>query len=58
MTGVINQHLEQKPVQLCFRQRVSAFLVQRVLGGEHHVGFVQGKGLAFDGDLPFLHHFQ
>jgi|GEM_PF-1445200 len=55
---VVDQHLQQEAVQLCFRQRVGAFLLQRVLRGQRHEGRRQGEGLALDGYLAFLHHFQ
>ena len=58
MIRVVDQHLEQEAIQFRFRQRVGAFLVQRVLGGQYHVGLIQRKCLALDGDLPLLHDFQ
>jgi hypothetical protein len=36
--GVVNAHFEQETVELRFRKGVGAFLVDRVLRGEHQEG--------------------
>ena len=58
LVRVVDQNLEQEAVQLRLRQRVGAFLVERVLGGQHHERRRQREAFALDGDLPLLHHFQ
>ena len=56
--GVIDDRLEQEPVHLRFGQGIGAFLLDRVLGGQHQKGLGQRKGLGTNGDLPFLHGFE
>ena len=53
-----HQHLEQEAVQLRFRQRVGTFLLHRVLGSQHKIGFRQSPGFPGHGHGMFLHRLQ
>ena len=56
--GIGDEHFEHEPVELRFGQRVRAFLLDRVLRGEHEerVGHLMPD--AADRDLPLLHRFE
>ncbi len=56
--GIIEQHLEHEAVHLRFGQRISAFLIDRVLRSQHQERRGQGHGFTPQRDLPFLHRFQ
>ena len=56
--GIPHDHLEHEAVNLRFRQKVGAFGLDGVLGGQHQEGIRQPEGLGADGDLPLLHGFQ
>ncbi|VTQ84186.1 Uncharacterised protein [Stenotrophomonas maltophilia] len=56
--GVIHQNVQQKTIQLCFRQRVGAGLLDRVLRGQHEERRGQCVGGAGVADRAFLHGFQ
>ena len=55
LLGVVDHDLEHKTVYLGFRQRVSAFLLDGVLGSHHEEGIRQRVGLVADGHLMLLH---
>ncbi|PSQ82930.1 MAG: hypothetical protein BRD40_02415, partial [Bacteroidetes bacterium QS_1_65_9] len=55
---VIHVDLEQKAVQLRFRQAVGAFMLQRVLRGDHQERLRHRVRLAVSADLPLLHHLE
>ena len=50
--------MHQETVELRFGQRISALLLDRVLGREHHEQAGHLVGLAGDRDLAFLHGLQ
>ena len=55
---VANAYMHQKAVELCFRERVGAFVFNRVLRGHHQEQPGQTvRGLS-DGDLALAHGFQ
>ncbi len=56
--GIIHQQLEHKAVNLCLRQRICAFLFNRILSRDHQKRSLQQMGFSVDADLLFLHHFQ
>ena len=58
LVGIADIDLQQEAVELGFRQRIGAFLLQRVLGGEHMERLRQVVALAGDGDVPLLHRLQ
>ena len=53
--GIGDEDLEQEAVELGFGKRIRAFLLDRVLGGEHEERVGQHVAMAAGGDLPFLH---
>lgn len=53
--GIAELKTQEKPVELRFRQRVSARLFARVLGGDDHEGTGKRVGHAVDGGLPLFH---
>ena len=55
---VIDINDEHEPVQLRFGKRVGAFVLDRILRGEHQKRLVQCVGFGTDGDLLFLHGLQ
>ena len=55
---VADVDLEEEAVELGFRERVGALLLDGVLGGEHVEGARQGVVGAADGDPAFLHGLQ
>ncbi len=56
--GVVDEHLEEEAVHLCFGQRVRALDLDRVLGGEHEERPRKREGAAADRDLPLFHRFE
>ena len=56
--GVRDHHLEHETVYLGFRQRISAFLLDRVLGGHHQERLRQFVCILADSHLLLLHGFQ
>ncbi len=59
-TGVRVPHGDAggEPVALRLGERVGAFHLDRVLGGDHHERGLQQVGHPVDGDLPLLHRLQ
>ena len=55
---IADPQLEEEAVELRLRQRVGAFHLDGVLGGEHEEGRGQRVGVAGDGDRPLLHALQ
>ena len=55
---VIDIDVHQKTVELGFRQRVGAFLLDRVLRRHHQKQFGQRVGFGTDGDLALGHRFK
>ena len=55
---IIQQHLEHEAVHLRFGQRIGAFLVNRVLRGQHQERRRQRHRLAAERHLPLLHGFE
>jgi hypothetical protein len=55
LVRVANPNIEQKPVELCFRERVRAFLFDGILRGENEEGLGQPHGFA-RGRHPVLLH--
>ena len=51
---IFDLHLEQETVELCFGQAIGAFVLNGVLGGQHHKGFGHRIGLAVDGHLALI----
>ncbi len=58
MARIIEQQLEQEPIELRFGQRIRAFLLDRILGGHHEERRGQRMRAAADGDLALLHRFE
>ncbi|MCY1409883.1 hypothetical protein D9M71_252420 [compost metagenome] len=55
---IVEQHLHQEAVHLCFGQGVGAFLLDGVLGGDDHEQVRQFVAVAGHGDLPLFHGFE
>ena len=55
---VVHPHLEHEAILLCFRQRIGALLLDRVLRGEHEEGIDEPVPHAADAHLPLLHRLQ
>ncbi len=55
---VAHGQAHQEAVELGFGQRIRAFQLDRVLGGDHEEWRLEGEALAFDGDLRLLHRLQ
>ncbi len=55
---IIDQDLEQEPVELCLGERVSPFVFDGVLSRVNNEGFRQGPGVTGDRDLFFLHRLE
>ena len=53
-----HEHLEHEAVLLRLGQRIGAFLLDRVLRGQHEERIGQLVPHAADRDLPLLHRFQ
>ena len=58
LARVVDPHLEQEAVELRLGQRVGAFLLDRVLRGEHHERRLERERLALDRHLALLHHLE
>ncbi len=56
--GIADLQLEHEAVNLRFGQRISAFLLDGILRGQHQKRFLELEGLFADGDLLFLHGFE
>src|SRR5205085_11479382 len=50
--------LEQEAIELRFRERIGALLLDRILCGDHHEALAEAMRLAVERDLAFLHRFQ
>jgi hypothetical protein len=55
---VVQGHMQHEAIQLRFRQRVSAGLLDRILRGHDHEQRRQRTRLPTHGDLALLHGFQ
>ena len=55
---VADRELEKEAVELSLRQRISAFLFNRVLRCHHKKWFVKNEAVASNGNGAFLHGFQ
>src|SRR6202042_1711326 len=56
--GIIHAHVQQKAVELRFRQWIGALLLDRVLGRHDHEQFREPMGSRAYRDLPFRHGLQ
>ena len=56
--GIVDVDLHQEAVELRFRQRIGAFLLDRVLRREHVEGARHVVAVAGDGDVLLLHRLQ
>lgn len=56
--GIAEGDPSEEPVELGFGEWVGALVFDGVRGGHDVEGLVEDEGLAFDGDLAFLHRFQ
>ena len=56
--GIIDHHLEHEAVHLRFGQRIGAFLLDRILRGQHEERRRQRDRFAAERDLAFLHRFE
>ncbi len=57
--GRIAHHdVEHEAIELGFGQRIGAFLLDRILGGQHEQRQLQRMAHAGDGDLRFLHRLE
>ena len=56
--GVPEADPHEEAIQLRFGQRIGAFVLHRVRGGQHVEGSLEWKGLALYSDLTFVHRFQ
>jgi hypothetical protein len=52
---VVDRELQHEAVDLRLRERIRAFLLDRVLRGEHQEGIVERIGMLADGDRVLLH---
>ena len=55
---VVDVDVVHEPVELGFRQGISPFMLDRVLGRNHKKGRLDRKGPAGGGDRAFLHRFE
>ena len=55
---IADLQFQHEAVHLRFGQRISAFLLDGILRGQHEERFVELVGLVADGDLLFLHGFE
>ncbi len=55
---IVDHDLQQEAVELGLGQRIGAFVLDRILGGQGHEGRRQLVGAAVDGDLLLLHHLE
>jgi len=58
VAGVVERDVQQKAIQLRFRQRISAGLLERILRRHHHEQRRQRARHAAHRDLVLLHRFQ
>ena len=55
---VVDAHVEEKPIELGFGERVGAFHLDGVLSGEHEERFAEGMTDSAGSDLVLLHGFE
>ena len=55
---VADRHADQEPVELCFRQRIRALELDRVLRRDDQEGRIEPERLSFHGHLRLLHCLQ
>ena len=55
---VSDLYVQQEAVKLCFGQRVSALLLDGILGCHNQIQLRQAVGFPADGDLPLGHGFE
>ena len=55
---IVHEHLEHEAVLLRLGQRIGAFLLDRVLRGQHEERIGELVPHAADRDLPLLHRFE
>ena len=53
---IADEHFHDEAVELGFRQRIGALVVDGILGGQSHERRRKLEGFAIDGHLPLLHH--
>ena len=56
--GVPDLQLDRESVELCFRERIGAVRIDRVLRGNHEERFSQSVRNGIDRDLTLRHRFQ
>ncbi len=56
--GVAHDQFEEEAIELCFGQRIGAFLLDRILRGHDKERLLQLEPLAGRRDGPFLHRFE
>ncbi|MPN42264.1 hypothetical protein SDC9_189820 [bioreactor metagenome] len=56
--GVTHLDAGHEPVALGLGERIGAFHLDRILGGDHHERRTKPVRLAVDADLTFLHGLQ
>src|SRR2546428_6177477 len=55
---IADVNLQQEPIDLGFRERIGALVLDRILRGDHEERPVQRERLALQGRLPFLHRLE
>src|SRR5256712_832490 len=55
---IADVNLQEKPVHLSFRERIRAFMLNRILRRDHEERPVQVERLALQGSLAFLHRLE
>ena len=55
---ILDDHVEHEAIELRLRQRIGAFLLDRILRGQHEQRTVEVVANAADGDLVFLHRLE
>ena len=58
LVRIIHLQFEHETIDLRLRQRIRAFLFDRILRRQNHERIVQFERAVADGHLPFLHRFQ
>ena len=54
---IVDEHLHDKAVELGLRQRIGAFMLDRILRSQRHEWRSEFQRLAINRDLLFLHDF-